>query len=452
MAIERMKDKPHGKFRKLPWRYRDRAKGVVRYFKTRKEAEEYQEENNSRKRRTGLGLPSTMKDLKRYTVRDVIRSYMSGNLITEDDELFEDEEALAYATNLPTNVYLALWSFSRREICDLSLFDFNAEVAEQYRDDRLKETWKPPGSLGEAKPISPRTVRWEISRIQLAWKMARKWQGLSNLQNPWEGIRVTGSTGGRRERSLEEGELERLTESCKGCLVPNRFYVPLAIFLGVETGMRRQEIFNLIWEDIDFEKKRIKIRKSKTDRITGNRPVDIVLPFMAKVFLRQLWSAMLKGGKLPEMGRTLVGTPGALPSGRLFPMTGEAFTQAFSDVVKRAKIEDLTFHDLRRTANTRFIKAGLSLEERNIMLRHADKSMNAVYIGRNSLLERIQEKLERHHFDGRTEEEVIRELAAEQGMTVEEAKVRGLKYSEQQLAVIRQVLDSPAIIRTSPPS
>ena len=126
-----MKDKPHGKLRKLPWRYRDRGRGVVRYFKTRKEAEEYQEENNSQKRRTGLGLPSTMKDLKRYTVRDIIRSYISGNLITQDDELFEDEEELAYATSLPENVFLALWSFSIRPICDLSLFDFNAQVAER---------------------------------------------------------------------------------------------------------------------------------------------------------------------------------------------------------------------------------------------------------------------------------------------------------------------------------
>ncbi|MCK1653066.1 site-specific integrase [Bradyrhizobium sp. 149] len=395
-----MKDKPHGKARKLPWRYRDRANSLTRYFKTRKEAEEFQEENNSRKRRTGLGLPTTMADLKRYTVRDIIRSYMHcGNLITEDDEIYEDEDELfeiGRRGGLALNVLLTLQKFSARDICSLSLHDFNAVVAEQYRDDRLRETVKPPGSRGEPKPISPRTVRWEISRIQLAWKMARKWPGLSHLENPWEGMRVKGSTGGRRERSLEEGELERLTGACEGCLGLNRYYVSLAIHLAVETGLRRQEVMNLAWEDIDAKKRRIKIRKSKTDSVTGSKGAEIVLPAQAEFLLLQLALSLNHDGSLPGPERVRVTKPGKLPKGRIFPMTGEAFTQAFGDVVRRAKIEDLTFHDLRRTANTNFIQAGLSLEERNIMLRHADKSMNAVYQGRNVLLKQIQDKLDRY--------------------------------------------------------
>jgi hypothetical protein len=39
--------------------------------------------------------------------------------------------------------------------------------------------------------------------------------------------------------------------------------------------------------------------------------------------------------------------------------------------------------------------AGLTVEERNIMLRHADKSMNAIYIGRQFLLDQIQKKLDK---------------------------------------------------------
>jgi integrase len=80
-------------------------------------------------------------------------------------------------------------------------------------------------------------------------------------------------------------------------------------------------------------------------------------------------------------------------------MTEKAFTQAWTDVVKRAGIEDLIFHDLRREANTRFIRAGLTLEERNLMLRHADKSMNATYVGRNFLLNGIQDKLDDSYYN-----------------------------------------------------
>jgi integrase len=49
----------------------------------------------------------------------------------------------------------------------------------------------------------------------------------------------------------------------------NRIADPVRI--GVATGMRRQEIVGLNWDDIDiFQKRRITIRKSKTDRITGD--------------------------------------------------------------------------------------------------------------------------------------------------------------------------------------
>jgi integrase len=88
-------------------------------------------------------------------------------------------------------------------------------------------------------------------------------------------------------------------------------------------------------------------------------------------------------------------------------MSGKAFSQAWGDVLKRADIRDLHFHDLRRTATTRFIQAGLSVEERNIMLRHADKSMNAVYTGRNYLLKEIQDKLDRFVFNGLTMDEAL---------------------------------------------
>jgi hypothetical protein len=80
---------------------------------------------------------------------------------------------------------------------------------------------------------------------------------------------------------------------------------------------------------------------------------------------------------------------------RIFPMAEKSFSQVWADVLRRADIRNLHFHDLWREANTRFIKAGLTPEERNIMLRHADRSVNAVYVGRNTLLKEIQDKLDR---------------------------------------------------------
>ena len=43
------------------------------------------------------------------------------------------------------------------------------------------------------------------------------------------------------------------------------------------------------------------------------------------------------------------------------------------------------------------------------MLRHADKSMNAIYTGRNFLLNPIEEKLERHALGRKTHLELLAE-------------------------------------------
>ena len=92
------------------------------------------------------------------------------------------------------------------------------------------------------KPISPRTVRRQLNIIQGVFQAAIEYRdGFSSLPNHFRGIRVQGSIGGRRERSLEGDELERILKACEKCRIPNNYYVPLAIHLGIDTGMRRQE-------------------------------------------------------------------------------------------------------------------------------------------------------------------------------------------------------------------
>jgi integrase len=175
--------------------------------------------------------------------------------------------------------------------------------------------------------------------------------------------------------------------------------------------MRRQEILNLRWADTDDVNRRITIRKSKTDKVMGrSNGTTIVLPAVAKHLLVTLAMMRAKQRKIP--GEKLEGLQGewfAFPSDqeRIFPMTTFGFSQAWDRVLQRAGITNLHYHDLRREANVRFINAGLLVEERNLMLRHADSSMNAVYIGRNHLLDIIQDKLDRYVLNGMTYEEAL---------------------------------------------
>lgn len=55
---------------------------------------------------------------------------------------------------------------------------------------------------------------------------------------------------------------------------------------------------------------------------------------------------------------------------KVFPMTQGAFSKIWQRVIKRAKIRDLHFHDLRHEAASRFDEAGLSTPQRLHMTPH----------------------------------------------------------------------------------
>jgi integrase len=174
----------------------------------------------------------------------------------------------------------------------------------------------------EVHLVTIRTISRERNLLQNVFEVAREQWGYTNLTNPFRGLKLKGSRF-KRTRRLEDGEYKQLIEACKKCQGLNRFYVPIGIDLATETGMREQEIFNLRWRDIDFRRRVIHIRKSKTDHLQAIAGRKIVLPWGA-----MRWLAMLKvSEELAEVQ----------PLDRIFPMTQGAFMQAFDAAVKRAK-------------------------------------------------------------------------------------------------------------------
>jgi hypothetical protein len=73
--------------------------------------------------------------------------------------------------------------------------------------------------------------------------------------------------------------------------------------------------------DIEFEKRRIEIQKSKTDHVSKYQGRTIVLPCIAELFLSRLAVSLLKDT--------------FDINGRVFPMTKGAFKQSWADVRKR---------------------------------------------------------------------------------------------------------------------
>jgi len=112
-----------------------------------------------------------------------------------------------------------------------------------YRDDRLAE-----GKSGS-------TVRNEINIISHLFNIARKEWGMESLSNPVENIRRPSVPKGRERRLVDDEEKELIENSS----------TPLKeiIIIALETGMRRGEILNMDWGNIDSNKRLLVLLDTK---------------------------------------------------------------------------------------------------------------------------------------------------------------------------------------------
>ena len=113
--------------------------------------------------------------------------------------------------------------------------------------------------------------------------------------------------------------------------------------------MRRGELVNILWEDIDFARRTLHIPHTK-----NGHPRTIPLSPRAIDILRQLHGSN---------------------EARVFPMSPNAVRLAWQRLTKRAGIEDLHFHDLRHEAISRFFEMGLSVPEVALISGHRDYRM-----------------------------------------------------------------------------
>ena len=173
----------------------------------------------------------------------------------------------------------------------------------------------------------------------------------------------------RRDRYLDEAEIEKLmyfdlvertfdTNATHGVTDQGMNYVMLVLF----TGMRKSEVANLKWEDVDFKKKTIVARNTKNGS-------DHYVP-MSKMIQWKL--------EAQKKVSDLKGSPWVFPR-RL----GEgAMTEPKSQLARICKAIGIEFrlHDLRRTFATHATRAGTSYELIEKALNHKSGSVTSSYI------------------------------------------------------------------------
>jgi integrase len=226
--------------------------------------------------------------------------------------------------------------------------------------------------------IKPVTVNRDLDRLKAALAKAVEWGNLES--NPLQGQkRITRDIEERvrylskeeepaLRTALADRETRRRQERASGeQWRQTRHKAPLGGFgaytdhlmpmalLALNTGMRRGELTQLRWSDIDLPGARLTVRagyakSGKARHIPLNREA----------------LSVLKALRADQEGQ-----------GRLFPVGSIA--KAWDKVVADAKIEDFHFHDLRHTFASKLVMAGVDLNTVRELLGHGDIKMTLRY-------------------------------------------------------------------------
>lgn len=194
--------------------------------------------------------------------------------------------------------------------------------------------------LKRLKKVKPPTVNRELSQLKHMFNRAKILKEVT--ENPVREVKFL------QERqlaihTLNKEEAKRLIDAAKG----NMKHM---IIIALNSGMRRGEILNLRWNDIDFEEHYIYIKETKSG-VTRKIPMS---PLVEKTLL----SIERKFEYILQNPRT----------------KKEAWDirVPWRKACKKAKIHDLRFHDLRHTAATWMVAQGIDLVTVKEILGHAN--------------------------------------------------------------------------------
>ena len=144
------------------------------------------------------------------------------------------------------------------------------------------------------------------------------------------------------------------------------------------TGMRRNEVLGLKWDDIDFDKHRLapqprprrrRLRRAPDPRQDPNARRTIDLDTTTLVVLAG-WRAF-EHATFAAVGLDHV-DGWAFTDGDGEPIHPHALSQAFERIARRAGVPVIRLHDLRHTHGSLLIKEGVPVKVVSERLGHAD--------------------------------------------------------------------------------
>jgi len=220
------------------------------------------------------------------------------------------------------------------------------------------------------KPRTNSTVNHELAILKQLFAKAIAWGYLEKGKNPTENVKKLPESKGRiRFLSLEEA---------KALLAAASPHLRPIIVTALETGMRRGEILRLTWEDLDKKNGILYVKEAKNGD-PRHVPMSARLQATLKALPRRLGTDYVFTGGLrhtPAGGK--LRRPLNQPVGKI----GKPFQDvdsAFRNACEKAGIVDFHFHDLRHTAASYMVMAGVPMKTVGEILGHKTATMTERY-------------------------------------------------------------------------
>jgi len=241
---------------------------------------------------------------------------------------------------------------------------FGADTPLEKVTPGVIDRWR-AAAVSEAR-LTPRTINKYLGSLHAIFKRAQRVYRLP--ENPAAMVDRQPQRRVGRIDVLEPGELIVLTRATES--EQNAAVFATAAF----TGLRMGELRALRWEDVDFAKRLVHVRRGyasgheheggKSHRVRSVPMIDQVVPFLDGLSRRDRFTD---------------------PEDLVFPnevgthVDDSKLRKAFKDALAAAGLDAIRFHDLRHTFGTIAVQA-FPLTDVKAMMGHADISTTMVYV------------------------------------------------------------------------
>lgn len=280
-------------------------------------------------------------------------SFVAKNKITMQELLYEWLEYSKEIWSPKTYISNVHWcDVINKVIGHIKLQDINVKILEEFYNDIRQNT-----------SYSDKTIQHFYTIINTALKRAIMWGYIINNPNSLiEKPKV-------RKKEIEcysPEDVELLLE----CIKNEPIKYQALIFLALDSGARRGEIVGLTWNDIDFNKKTMRINKSvqytkelgifekDTKTQSSDRIIyisDKTISILKKYKNQQQRNKFKLGDKWENSKRIFTTNLG----GDMHPDTP---SQILEKIIKKYKLKRISFHGLRHTSISLQISSGIQTQ------------------------------------------------------------------------------------------